>query len=52
MKNRISIWLVSLLLRRKRARLAEIQDAWQEYSGEYGMELHRNTFMKYKRMAE
>lgn len=52
MKNRISIWLVSLLLRRKRVRLAEIQDAWQEYSGEYGMELHRNTFMKYKRMAE
>ncbi len=52
MKNRISIWLVSLLLRRKRIKLAEIQNAWQEYNGEYGMELHRNTFMKYKRMAE
>lgn len=52
MKNRIGIWLVSLLLRRKRITLKEIQKAWKEYSDEYGIELHRNTFMKYKRLAE
>ena len=52
MKNRISIWLVSLLLRHKRITLKEIQKAWEEYSDEYGIELHRNTFMKYKRLAE
>ena len=52
MKNKISIWLVSLLLRRKRITLKEIRKAWEEYNDEYGIELHRNTFMKYKRLAE
>lgn len=52
MENGISIWLVSLLFRCKRITLKEIQKAWEEYSDEYDIELHRNTFMKYKRLAE
>ena len=52
MKNRICIWLVNLLLRRKRMTLNEIQEEWRIHNANYNITLHRNTFMSYKRAAE
>lgn len=52
MKNRICIWLVNLLLRRKRMTLNEIQEEWRIHNADYNITLHRNTFMSYKRAAE
>ena len=52
MKNRICIWLVNLLLRRKRMTLNEIQEEWRAHNADYDITLHRNTFMSYKRTAE
>ena len=52
MKNRICIWLVNLLLKRKRMTLNEIQEEWRAHNADYDITLHRNTFMSYKRTAE
>ena len=52
MKDRICIWLVNLLLRRKRMTLNEIQEEWRAHNADYDITLHRNTFMSYKRTAE
>ena len=52
MKNRICIWLVNQLLKRKRMTLNEIQKEWRAYNADYDINLHRNTFMSYKRLAE
>lgn len=52
MKNRICIWLVNLLVRKRRMTLHEIQEEWRAYNADYDITLHRNTFMSYKRAAE
>lgn len=52
MKNKICIWLVNLLLRKKRMTLSEIQEEWRAHNVDYDITLHRNTFMSYKRIAE
>ena len=50
--NRICIWLVNLLLRKKRMTLIEIQEEWRNHNTDYSIALHRNTFISYKRVAE
>lgn len=52
MKNRICIWLVNQLLKRKRMTLNEIQEEWRAHNADYDINLHRNTFMSYKRVTE
>lgn len=52
MKNRICIWLINLLVRKRRMTLHEIQEEWRAYNADYDITLHRNTFMSYKRAAE
>lgn len=52
MKYRISIWLIKLLLKRKRLTLKEIQEEWKNFNRDFNITLHRNTFMAYKQAAE
>lgn len=45
MKNRICIWFVNLLLRRKRMTLNKIQEELRAHNADYNITLHRNTYI-------
>lgn len=51
MKTKFALWLISFLLKEKRATRKRIENAWSDYLNE-PVAFHRNTFTNYKKETE